>query len=174
MFAAGDDENSDWLLYSSGWLVGRVHRPGVARTEAISWSLTGPHDLLISMRGDATTIEDAKEHLIAALRAWAAWAGVRRDGADAPRWILTRDHHPRNFGPAYEEQSDWLLLSGHFVVGHVHRPLNGPRHEPHWALTAHAARAYRTARMGGQRRWRQGETVQRVVRVAAMGRAAGA
>jgi hypothetical protein len=75
------------------------------------------------MRGDAATIEEAKECLIAALRAWAAWAGVRRDGADAPRWIRTRDHQPRTLGPAYEDETDWLLLSGRFVVGRVHRPM---------------------------------------------------
>jgi hypothetical protein len=85
--------------------------------------------------GDAATIDEAKERLIAALRAWAAWADVRRDGANAPHWIRTRDHQPRNFGPAYEDETDWLLPSGRFVVGRVHRPLGGPRHDPYWRLT---------------------------------------
>jgi len=39
------------------------------------------------------------------------------------------------FGPAYEKHTDWLLLSGGLVVGRVHRPLSGPHHDPHWALT---------------------------------------
>jgi len=26
-------------------------------------------------------------------------------------------------------------VPGAFVVGRVHRPLSGPRHEPYWALT---------------------------------------
>src|SRR5262249_46807471 len=135
MFAAHHDENSDWLLYSGGWLVGRVHRPGGGRQEAISWSLTGPQSPLVSARGDGATIDDAKERLIAALRTWTAWAGVRREGADAPRWIRTKDHQPRSLGRAYDDETDWLLLSGSFVVGRVHRPLAGPRHDPHWALT---------------------------------------
>jgi hypothetical protein len=111
------------------------HRPGNGRQDIFLWSLTGPHAPVMSMRGDATTIDDAKERLITALYAWAAWAGMRRDGADAPRWILTRDHQLRIFGPAYEDETDWLLLSSKFVVGRVHRPLQGPRHDPHWALT---------------------------------------
>ena len=85
--------------------------------------------------GDAATIEQAKERLIAALRAWAAWAGVRREGADAPRWVRRRDLATRSFRPAYEDATDWVLVSGEFVVGRVHRPLVGPRHDPHWALT---------------------------------------
>jgi hypothetical protein len=51
MFASTDQENADWLLYSGGWQIGRVHNPGGARQEGISWSLTGPHDPLVSMRG---------------------------------------------------------------------------------------------------------------------------
>jgi hypothetical protein len=87
------------------------------------------------MRGDAATIEEAKERLITALRSWAAWAGVRRDGADEPRWSRTSEHRPRIFGPAYEDETDCLLLSGNFVVGRVHRPLAGPGHNLHWSLT---------------------------------------
>jgi hypothetical protein len=135
MFAAGDDENSDWLLYCGEWQVGRVHRPGGARQDAISWSLTGPNTPMVSARGDAATIDDAKERLIAALRNWAAWAGVRREGADAPRWTRTKDYQLRSFGPAYEEETDWVLVSGGLLVGRVHRPLMGPRHDPHWAIT---------------------------------------
>ena len=71
MFASGDDENSDWLLHCGGLLVGRVHRPGSRRQDTFSWSLTGLHAPLVTMRGDAARIDDAKEHLIAALRAWA-------------------------------------------------------------------------------------------------------
>jgi hypothetical protein len=135
MFASGHEENSDWLLYSGHWLVGRVHRPGGGREDIFSWSLTGPHGPVITMRGDAATIEEAKERLIAALRSWAAWAGVRRDGADQPRWITTSEYQPRIFGPAYEDETDWLLLSGSFVVGRLHRPLTGLRHDLHWSLT---------------------------------------
>ncbi len=135
MFPSGIDENADWLLYSGGWFVGRVHRPGSGQRDIFSWSLTGPHAPLVTMRGDSITIDEAKDRLITALRTWAAWAGVRRDGAEEPRWILTRDHNPRNFGRAYDDETDWLLLSGNLVVGRVHRPLTGPRHELHWALT---------------------------------------
>jgi hypothetical protein len=135
VFATGDDENSDWVLYSGGWLVGRVHRPGSGRQDIFSWSLTGPHTPFVSARGDGATINDAKERLIAALRTWAAWAGVRREGADAPRWIPTKDYQMRSFGSAYEEETDWVLVSGGLMVGRVHRPLMGPRHDPHWALT---------------------------------------
>jgi hypothetical protein len=101
MFATSDDENSDWLLYCGGWQAGRVHKSGGARQDIISWSLTGPHAPLVSAHGDAATIDEAKERRIAALRTWAAWAGVRREGAEAPRWVRTKDHRPRNFGPAY-------------------------------------------------------------------------
>jgi hypothetical protein len=135
MFASRDEENFDWLLYSGGWQVGRVHRPGGARQDIFAWSLTGPHSPLVSMRGDAATVDEAKERLIDGLRTWAAWAGVRREGADAPRWMRTNEHQPRHFGPAYEDETDWLLLSGGLGVGRVHRPLAGPRHDPHWRLT---------------------------------------
>src|SRR5262249_21361011 len=92
MFAPGNDENSDWLLYSGGWLVGRARRLGGVRQDAFSWSLTGPHAPLVSARGDGATIDEAKDRLIAALRTWAAWAGIHREGADAPRWIQDKDH----------------------------------------------------------------------------------
>jgi hypothetical protein len=106
MFASSHDENSDWLLYSGGWLVGRVHKPGGGHDDLFSWSLTGPHGPVITMRGDAATIEEAKERLITALRSWAAWAGVRRDGPDEPRWVRTSEHQPRIFGPTYEDETD--------------------------------------------------------------------
>jgi len=109
MFASGQEADSDWLLYSGGWQVGRVHRPGGGRQDLFSWSLTGPHGPVITMRGDATNLEGAKECLIAALRSWAAWAGVRRDGADEARWVRTSEHRPRIFAPAYEDETDWLL-----------------------------------------------------------------
>jgi len=51
--------------------------------------------------------------------------------SDAP---CTRTARWRSRG-AYDDETDWLLLSGSFVVGRVHRPLAGPRHDPHWALT---------------------------------------
>jgi hypothetical protein len=87
------------------------------------------------MRGDTASIDEAKERLVIALRAWAAWAGIRRDGADEPHWIRTSERQPRIFGPAYEDETDWLLVSGSFVVGRLHRPLAGPRHDLHWSLT---------------------------------------
>ena len=76
----------------------------------------------MEQHGDAATIEQAKKRLIAALRTWAAWAGVRRDGADAPRWVSRRDLATRSFSLAYEDETDWVLVSGEFVVGRVHRP----------------------------------------------------
>jgi hypothetical protein len=71
------------------------------------------------------------------MRAWAVSAGVRTPdggGPVVPRWVLTEDHQPQRFVPAYEEETDWLLVSGDFVVGRMHRPPGGPRHDPHWLL----------------------------------------
>ena len=64
--------------------------------------LTGPHtpEAPVEQRGDAATIEQAKERLVSALRTWAAWAGVRRDGADAPRWVANRMERQRHPGTA--------------------------------------------------------------------------
>jgi len=45
------------------------------------------------MRGDAATIEEAKECLVTALRSWAAWAGC---GAMGPiSRVRTSEHQPR-------------------------------------------------------------------------------
>jgi len=142
MFSSSDNTESDWLLYCGGWLVGRVRKLATVRQDVFTWSLTGPHARIVSMRGDAATVQAAKESLIAAVRAWAAWAAVRADGADKPRWVCKRELQPRSFGAAYEDETDWVLMSGGFVVGRVHRPLIGPRHDPYWALTgAHTPQA---------------------------------
>src|SRR5690242_17265516 len=73
MFSSSDNTESDWLLYCGGWLVGRVRKLATVRQDVFTWSLTGPHARIVSMRGDAATVQAAKESLIAAVRAWAAW-----------------------------------------------------------------------------------------------------
>lgn len=142
-FVQAVDDEDDWALYCGGWLVGRILKPGgrPGGQAVFSWSLTGPHtpEAAVVLRGEAATLLEAKDQLVAAMRAWALWAGVRQPdggGPVAPRWILTKDHRPRPFVPAYEEATDWLLISGGFVVGRVHRPAAGPRHDPHWSLLA--------------------------------------
>jgi hypothetical protein len=89
--------------------------------------------------GDAATLAEAKQQLVDAMRAWSVWAGVRQAdaaGPAAPRWVLLRDHDPDHPMPATtcDPATDGLLISGNFVVGRVHRPAAGPRHDPHWAL----------------------------------------
>jgi hypothetical protein len=71
------------------------------------------------------------------MRAWVVSAGVRTaegGGPAAPRWVLTKDHRPQLLAPADDATDDWLLVSGEFVAGHVHRPAGGPRRDPHWML----------------------------------------
>jgi hypothetical protein len=57
----------------------------------------------------------------------------------APRWVLTNDHRPQLLAPADDAAADWLLVSGEFVAGHVHRPAGGPRRDPHWMLLGTSA-----------------------------------
>lgn len=62
----------------------------------------------------------AKLRLEEAFRAWAAWAGIRPEGTEAPRWSQASD-------------CGWLI-SGGYHLGRVLRPIAGPRHDPHWRL----------------------------------------
>jgi hypothetical protein len=131
--------DEDWLLYCGRWQVGRVHRAGGSKRNTLSWSLTGPHtpEAPVKKSGEAATLAEAKDQLVAAVRAWAVWAGVRTPdggGPVVPRWVLTKDYRPQHMAPAHEEATDWLLISGGFVVGRVQRPSDGPRHDPHWSL----------------------------------------
>jgi hypothetical protein len=139
--ASRERADDDWLLYCGGWQIGQVRKPGGLPTLQFSWSLTGPHtpEAPVKKSGQAVTLAEAKDQLVAAMRAWAIWAGVRTADGGGPvgsQWILTKDHQPRNLGPAYEDETDWLLISGGFVVGRVHRPAAGMQHDPHWAFLA--------------------------------------
>jgi len=133
MFSSRDDAKHDWLLYCGAWQVGRVHetmRPADPRIVFV-WSLTGPHtpEAPVALRGEATTVQEAKEQLVAAMRGWAVWAGVRPPGRSL-RWVLTSEHRTfDNAGP-----DDWLAISGEFVAGRVHRLTDGPLRGPHWML----------------------------------------
>jgi hypothetical protein len=40
---------------------------------------------------------------------------------------------------AASPRNDWLMFSGAFLAGHVHRPAGGPRHDPHWILLGTSA-----------------------------------
>jgi hypothetical protein len=138
MFSSRAEADNDWLLYCGGWQVGRILRASGQSThrEAFSWSLTGPHtpEAPVKKSGEAATVAEAKDQLVAAMRAWAVWAGLRTpDGGRSvvPRWVLTKDYRPQHIAPIHEAATDWLLISGGFVVGRVHRPSAGPRH---WSL----------------------------------------
>jgi hypothetical protein len=137
MFSSTDEADNDWLLYCGGWQVGRVYRPGGLKQGTFAWSLTGPHtpEARVSMRGEAATLEEGRQQLVGAMRDWAVWAGVRQAvGAAEPRWVLTKDHlpdHPMTTTTG-DPTTDWLLISGNFVAGRVHRPAQG--HDPHWRL----------------------------------------
>jgi hypothetical protein len=91
----------------------------------------------VAKRGEAASVAVAKQQLVNAMRAWAVWAGVRTadgGGPVAPRWVLTNDLRPQLLAPADDPTTNWLLLSGGFVAGHVHQPAVGPRHDAHWML----------------------------------------
>jgi bifunctional non-homologous end joining protein LigD len=128
--------DDDWLLYCGRWQVGRVHKAGGSKRDTLAGSLTGPHtpEAPVKKSGEAATVAEAKDQLVAAMRAWAVWAGLRTpDGGRSvvPRWVLTKDYRPQHIAPIHEAATDWLLISGGFVVGRVHRPSAGPRH---WSL----------------------------------------
>jgi hypothetical protein len=55
-------------------------------------------------------------------------------GPVAPHWVLTKDHRPQLLRLADDRTTDWLLHSGGFLAGHVHKPAVGPRQDPHWML----------------------------------------
>jgi hypothetical protein len=75
-------------------------------------------------------IDDGKEQLLAAFRAFAAWAGIERAGAEPLRWV-----------PSERAESAESAFSGALQVGFVelarHAPPSGPHwhHAPHWMLT---------------------------------------
>jgi hypothetical protein len=104
MFSQPAAAEDDWLLYCGPWLVGRVSRAGGAHREMISWSLTGPHtpEAPGAKVGITDDVDAAKTQLIAAFRAWAAWAGIQSEGSEASRWV-----------PG--DADDWLLFSGGFM-----------------------------------------------------------
>lgn len=120
MFSTREHADTDWLLYSGAWQVGRIHeslRPVEPRIVFV-WSLTGPHtpEARVPMRGEAPTIAEAKQQMVDAMRAWAIWAGLRSADDSAPReprWV--------------EQDEGWLLISGEFGAGRVYRDL-------HWML----------------------------------------
>ena len=108
------------------------------------WSLTGPHtpEARRALRGEAATVAEAKQQLVDVMRAWAMWSGLRTPdggGPVAPRWVLTKDARPEFLERASDAASDWLMFSGAFLAGHVHRPAGGPRHDPHWILLGTSA-----------------------------------
>jgi hypothetical protein len=136
-----------------------VHRPGggLATRSVFTWSLNGPHtpQAPVDKHGGAPSVAAAKESLVAALRAWAVWAGIRAPdggGPVTPHWHL-----------ADEGDDVWLLMSGSFAVGRVLRPATGPRQDPHWMLTGARARgAAGAVRLGGENRDREVGAGQRV------------
>jgi uncharacterized protein (DUF1330 family) len=74
------------------------------------------------------------------MRAWAVWAGVRTadgGGPVPPRWVLTKGHRPELLGLADDTTTNWLLLSGGFVAGRVHRPAVGPHRKAQEAAGGH-------------------------------------
>jgi hypothetical protein len=154
MFSTRERADHDWLLYCGRWQVGRVHenlRPGGG--VVFAWSLTGPHtpETPVALRGEAATVAEARQQLVCAMRAWAVWAGLRTPdggGPVAPRWVLTKDARPEFLERAGDAASDWLMFSGDFVAGHVHRPAAGPRHDPHWILLGTSATEYPDPRAG--------------------------
>jgi hypothetical protein len=131
-------KNEDWVLYSGAWSVGSIANVGGFKPH-IAWGLTGAPalDAPIVLAGHAGgDVAAAKEQLVAAFRAWAAWAGIRREGTEAPRWLKTIEHAP-HMARSCDPDADWLLASGGYDgVGRVHRPRGGPRHDPHWQLFA--------------------------------------
>ena len=154
MFSTREHADTDLLLYCGSWQVGRVLenlRP--AGRVVFVWSLTGPHtpEAPVAQRGEAATMAEAQQQLVRAIRAWAAWAGLRPPeggGPVAPRWVLTKDVRPEFLERGGDAASDWLMFSGAFLAGHVHRPARGPRHDPHWILLGTSATEYPDPRAG--------------------------
>jgi hypothetical protein len=69
-----------------GWKVGRVlPMTSGERKGRFSWSLYGPHtpEASVQTSGTAEGIEAAKAALLASLRAWQKWAGMK-DAVDEP------------------------------------------------------------------------------------------
>jgi len=79
MFSAKADPNEDWVLYSGGWLIGRVCRAGGAQTGLYLWSLTGPHtpEAPGVKHGTEASIAAAQERLVSSWQAWVAWAELQ-------------------------------------------------------------------------------------------------
>lgn len=92
MFSTNVERDDDWLLYSGGWLIGRVYRegggPGRGR---ILWSMTGPvaPEAPVPAHGPAETIAQGQELLVSAFAQWLAWAELQEiapaAGGDAAR-----------------------------------------------------------------------------------------
>ena len=144
MFANRVHADTDLLLYSGAWQVGRLqetHRSTEPRVVFV-WSLPGPHtpEAPVTLHGEATSLKDAMQQIVDAMRAWTIWAGLRTADGSAPpepRWLLTAEHlgrdHPMMTATC-DATTDWLMISGGFAAGRVFRPVAGPRHDPHWML----------------------------------------
>ena len=66
-------------------------------------------------------------------------ADARRRRSRRAARVLTKDARPEFLERASDAASDWLMFSGNFVAGHVHRPAGGLRHDPHWILLGTSA-----------------------------------
>jgi hypothetical protein len=87
----------------------------------------------------------------------------------------TLDAHQRSssrqLGPSCEDVTDWLMLAGDFVAGRVHRPAEGPRHDPHWMLLPSSPMAMPASSWGwAEHRRGEGRTAVRLEGLAGMGR----
>jgi hypothetical protein len=145
MFPMRAEAEHDWLLYCGGWQVGRVHRPGgrPSLAQVYAWSLTGPYAppaVPLTDRGEADTVEAAKEQLIEAMRSWAMWAGLRQSdggGPVPPRWVRAAEHTPhRPVTITRDPDTHWLMLSGAFIAGRIYRPPRPLRNRLVWQLLA--------------------------------------
>jgi hypothetical protein len=146
---AGADE--DWILYSGQWQVGDIGRSGGQDRKSISWSLTGPvtPEARVAKGGSADHLLTAQVQLVAAFKHWAAWAGIRPEGTEAPRW-LRAPTASSYLEPSFDTSCDWLLVSGGYThIGRVCRPLAGPRHDPHWTFRVMTAPDHPPFQTGG-------------------------
>jgi hypothetical protein len=135
MSARGEADN-DWLLYCGGWRVGRIHRPGGRLAPVYAWDLTGQTD--VQLRAETPDLAVAKDQMIAAMRRWAIWAGLRQPGGGGPvtpRWVLAKDHAAnRSMEITCDPDTYWLMISGHFVAGRIYRPDTWQRTKLTWQL----------------------------------------
>jgi hypothetical protein len=130
----------DWRLACGPWMVGRVQEEIKPVGTVFGWSLTGPSvpPDLMSNRGEADTLEEAKAQIVAAMKRWSIWAGVRQangDGPVEPRWVLAKEHEPgRSTAITSEPETYWLMLSSAFVAGRIYRPANWQGARLRWQL----------------------------------------